>query len=146
MTESSAELRGSTLHPGDGTGTVLRLDGPLSFWGGVDPAGRIVDRHHPQYGGSVAGRVLAMTSGRGSSSSSSVLAELLRTGNGPAAIVLAEPDAIVALGAIVADELYATGTPVVELSAEAYQRLPDGVRARVAADRAHATIGLGTDL
>jgi len=33
-----------------------------------------------------------MPSGRGSSSSSSVLAETIRSGTGPVAIVLAEPD------------------------------------------------------
>jgi predicted aconitase with swiveling domain len=80
----------------------------------VDPAtGDIVDVHHPQYGANVAGRVLVMPSGRGSSSSSSVLAETIRAGTAPAAIVLFEPDAILALGAIVASELYGRTIPVV---------------------------------
>ncbi|MDN5790091.1 MAG: DUF126 domain-containing protein [Micrococcales bacterium] len=106
-------LSGRTLHPGSARGGVLRLDEPLSFWGGTDQDGRIIDRHHPQRGESIAGAVLVMRSGRGSSSSSYVLTEQLRCGSGPAAIILAEPDAIVTLGAIVADELYATAVPVV---------------------------------
>jgi predicted aconitase with swiveling domain len=99
---------------GEATGDVLVLDEPLSFWGGIDPAsGEIIDVHHPQRGANVAGRVLVMPGGRGSSSSSSVLAEAIRAGTAPAAIVLLEPDPIVALGAIVARELYGATIPVV---------------------------------
>jgi hypothetical protein len=54
-----------------------------------------------------------MPAGRGSSSSSYVLAEAIRAGTAPAAIVLGEPDPIVALGAIVAAELYGVDVPVV---------------------------------
>jgi predicted aconitase with swiveling domain len=103
-----------TLVPGTATGEVLVLDEPLSFWGGVDPAtGEVIDVRHPQRGANVAGRVLVMASGRGSSSSSSVLAEAVRAGTAPSAIVLAEPDPILALGAIVARELYGQGVPIV---------------------------------
>jgi uncharacterized protein len=107
-----------TLVPGTGSGEVLVLDEPLSFWGGVDPAtGEVIDVRHPQRGANVAGRVLVMASGRGSSSSSSVFAEAVRAGTAPAAVVLAEPDPILALGAIVARELYGRAIPVV-VSAE----------------------------
>ena len=93
---------------------ALVLDQPLSFWGGVDPAtGRIVDPHHPQRGAQIAGRVLVMPSGRGSSSSSSVLAECLANGNGPAAILLGEPDAILIVGALVTAELGGPRCPIV---------------------------------
>jgi uncharacterized protein len=113
---------GRTLSPGEARGEVLALDEPLSFWGGIDPAsGLIIDRSHPQHGRSVAGRILVMASGRGSSSSSSVLAEAIRAGTAPAGIVLREPDGIVALGSLVARELYGFGTPVVVLDADAYE-------------------------
>ena len=103
-----------TLVPGTGSGEVLVLDEPLSFWGGVDPAtGEVIDVRHPQRGATVAGRVLVMGSGRGSSSSSSVFAEAVRAGTAPAAIVLAEPDPILALGAIVAREVYGRTVPIV---------------------------------
>jgi hypothetical protein len=107
-----AEAR--ALVPGTAEGTLLVLDEPLSFWGGLDPeTGDVVDVRHPQRGANVVGRILVMPSGRGSSSSSSVLAEAIRAGTAPAAIVLGQADPILALGAIVARELYGKVTPVV---------------------------------
>jgi predicted aconitase with swiveling domain len=104
----------SVLVPGVGTGKALVLDEPLSFWGGLDPAtGRLIDAHHPQLGATLTGRVLAMPSGRGSSSSSYVFAEAIRAGTAPVAVVLTEPDPILALGAIVASELYGVDVPIV---------------------------------
>lgn len=100
------------LSPGRASGVALVLDEPLSFYGGVDDAGTIADVHHPQLGSSVAGKVLFLPTGRGSSSSASSLAELIRAGAGPAAIVLGRPDPIIAMGAIVALELYELGVPV----------------------------------
>ncbi|MGD8277840.1 MAG: DUF126 domain-containing protein [Gemmatimonadota bacterium] len=101
------------LVEGSARGPVLRLDEPLSFWGGVEPrTGRIIDRRHPQHGRSVTGVVLIMPGGRGSSSSSTVLAESIRLRTAPAAIVLTEPDPIIALGAVVAFELYGIALPV----------------------------------
>jgi predicted aconitase with swiveling domain len=103
-----------TLVAGTAEGRALVLDEPLSFWGGVDPAtGDIIEARHPQHGGNVAGRILVMPSGRGSSSSSSVLAEAIRAGTAPAAIVLGQADPILALGAIVARELFGSTIPVV---------------------------------
>ena len=114
-------IAGNALTPGQARGMTLVLDEPISFWGGVDEnTGRVIDTHHPQSGASVAGMILVLRCGRGSSSSSSVLAECLRNGVGPAAILLAEPDPILALGALVASELYGTEIPVVVLSADAY--------------------------
>jgi len=102
------------LVTGTASGPVVVLDEPLSFWGGFDPTtGRLVDTHHPQVGAALGGSVLVMPAGRGSSSSSYVLAEAARAGTAPVAVVLGEPDPIVALGAIVAEELYGIGLPVV---------------------------------
>jgi uncharacterized protein len=113
---------GRTLVPGEAHGPALVLTEALSFWGGLDPAtGTIVDVHHPQRGAVVTGTVLVMPGGRGSSSSSSVLAEAIRAGTAPAAIVLAEPDPIIALGAIVARELYGVAVPVVVANGGAFQ-------------------------
>lgn len=98
---------------GTARGEVLHLDEPLSLWGGVDPeTGSIVEKGHPQHGATLAGRILVMPHGRGSSSSSSVLAELLRTGRGPAGIVLRSPDPILVIGALVARALYDAMCPV----------------------------------
>ena len=95
-------------------GRALVLAEPLSLWGGLDPAtGTIVDARHPQRGERVTGRVLVMPAVRGSSSSSSVLAEAARAGTAPAGIVLGERDLILAVGSAVARELYGVLVPVV---------------------------------
>lgn len=101
------------LAHGQARGTALVLTEPISFWGGVEvETGRIIDRSHPQCGGLVAGRVLVMPGGRGSSSSSAVLAEAIRLGTGPCGIVLAAPDPILTVGAIVAEFLYQLRCPI----------------------------------
>jgi predicted aconitase with swiveling domain len=121
------------LVAGDADGDVLALAQPLSFWGGLDAAtGRVIDVRHPQRDEVVTGRIVVMPSGRGSSSSSSVLAEAIRAGTAPAAIVLGEADHIVALGAIVAEELYGIVTPVIEVAdADAYRVLANARRLRI---------------
>ncbi|HXF36026.1 MAG TPA: DUF126 domain-containing protein [Actinomycetota bacterium] len=130
---------GRTLVAGRAVGPALVLAEPLSLWGGLDPAtGRVIDARHPQLGARVTGRVLVMPTGRGSSSSSSVLAEAIRAGTAPAAIVLGEPDAILVLGAVVARELYGRTCPVVAVDASALAGLPDARELEVEAgpDRA----------
>lgn len=131
------------LTEGEAAGRALRLDRPLSFWGGTDHDGRIVDQHHPQLGLHLAGRVLLMTSGRGSSSSSSVLAEQIRAGTAPAAIVLAHADAIIAVAAIVARELYGLAVPIVLVDEERHPELPDGVLMVVSAGPELASVSWG---
>ena len=129
-----AEVR--ALVPGTAKGPALVLSAPLSFWGGVDPSdGRIIDQHHPQAGESVRGTVLVMPSGRGSSSSSSVLAETIRAGTGPVALVLAEADGILALGALVASKLYGTSVPVVVVDDATYRSVKSGAQIEVLPSR-----------
>ena len=116
--------RGRSLVAGRAQGRLAWAPMGLSFWGGVDPAsGRVIDRHHPLHGLELAGRILAIPSGRGSCTGSAVLLELLLAGRGPAALVLAEPDEILSLGAIVAEELFDRSLPVVSLGAQAFAAL-----------------------
>ena len=75
----------------------------------------MIDRFHPQHGACLSGAILLMERGRGSSSGASVLAEAIRLGTAPAAIILLDPDAIIATGALVAQMLYAIDCPVVAL-------------------------------
>jgi len=126
MSASGAELTGKSLHPGTARGPLLVLTEPVSFWGGVNADGVIVDRHHPQRGTSVVGRVVVMRAGRGSSSASAVLAEQIRSGHAPAALLLGERDAVLLLGALVGAELYDVRMPVVWLDGPSLDRLrPD---------------------
>lgn len=107
------------LTPGTAGGAPLRLAEPLSFWGGFDAeTGRVIDVRHPQHGEVLSGRVLLMPAGRGSSSGSALLAEALRLGTAPAAIVLGRVDEIIALGAVVGEELYGRLCPVVSVEGE----------------------------
>ena len=120
-------FRARTLAPGAGLGPVLLLDEPLSFWGGVDSAsGRVIDGRHPQFGEALTGRIVLLPGGRGSSSSSSVLAEMVRARTAPAALILLRADPILALGAVVASELYGRAVPVVELAEEPYRTVDTG--------------------
>jgi predicted aconitase with swiveling domain len=124
MTASGTEIaHGRALHPGVGAGVALPI-GPLSFWGGVDwHDGRIIDVHHAQHGQSVAGRVLVMPHGRGSSSAAVVLAETIRNGSGPIAVVTRSTDLILLVGAMAAVELYGQSCPILELDVDAFERV-----------------------
>ena len=120
------------LVPGRAAGDILRLQEPVSFWGGFDArTGCVVDRWHPDRGACLAGRVLVMRSARGSSSGSSVLAEAIRLGTAPAAIVLRSRDAILAIGGLVAAALYDRRCPIVVVDAD-----PDFARVAESAGRA----------
>jgi uncharacterized protein len=130
-----AELAARPLVAGEAAGPALVLEAPLSLWGGMDPhSGRVGDHHHPQFGASLSGRILVMPSGRGSSSSSSVLAEAVRLGTAPLAILLAEPDEILVLGALVAQHLYGRTCPVLVLPEAAGGAVATGDHVTVAAD------------
>jgi predicted aconitase with swiveling domain len=108
------------LVAGDAEGAPLELKTPLSFWGGLDIAtGEVMDRHHPDFGKSLAGTILMMEQGRGSSSGSSVFAEAIRIGTAPAAILLRKRDAIIVTGAMVAAELYGRHCPVILIESAA---------------------------
>ena len=130
--------------PGIGVGPMLLLDAPLSFWGGFDSAaGTVIEAGHPQHGASLAGVVLLMERAKGSSSSSSVLAEAIRNGTGPVAIVMRERDLIVGLGCIVASELYGIEVPIVVVDGARWATLaasaPGGVLRVEARDGESAT-------
>jgi predicted aconitase with swiveling domain len=127
-------MEGRMLVEGSAEGLALVLDEPLSLWGGLDPAtGRIVEIGHPQRGADVGGRILVMPSGRGSSSSATVLAEAIRLGTGPAGVVLREPDGILAVGSLVAAALYGRAVPLVVASADVYGSIANGALVRVGA-------------
>lgn len=124
MSTDVQRLAVEAVVPGTGAGPVLLLDAPLSFWGGFDSgAGTVIEAGHPQHGASLAGVVLLMERAKGSSSSSSVLAEAIRNGTGPVAIVMRERDLIVGLGCIVASELYGIDVPIVVVDAAGWAML-----------------------
>lgn len=124
-------VKATPILPGIAEGPVLRLDQPLSFWGGVDPAeGRLLAP--PQ--ASLIGTVLMLPETIGSSSSSAVLLELLRNGRAPAALVLGRPDTILGLGILVAAEMGWPTIPLLLMPAAEQQHFATGDSVQIAAD------------
>jgi len=127
------DLRGEVLIGGTASGPVLRLDAPISFWGGVDPeTSAICLAGHPQNGVRIAGTVLVIEKLIGSSSSSAVMLELLYRGIGPAALILGGRDAILPIGSLVAGQMGWAACPVVVMNAPPFQtgdmvKVEDGV-------------------
>ncbi len=97
-------LRGRVIKSGRGEGPALVSPVPIGFLGGVNPdTGIVLEPGHPLQGQSVAGKVLVFPTGKGSTVGSYTILRLGRSGHGPAAIVNVESEAIVAVGAIIAD-------------------------------------------
>ena len=126
----------AVLLSGEATGPTLVLNAPISFWGGVSPeTGTIIEKRHPQFGATLKDKILMLPAAKGSSSGSSVLAEILRNGNGPAAIILGAPDAILATGAMVAKTLYGVTCPVVIVSTDQFQILSRSKKLAISGDQ-----------
>ena len=97
-------LTGRIIKAGRCEGQALVSPEPLSFFGGVDAAtGLIVEPKHPLQGQCIAGRVLVFPTAKGSTVGSYILYRLKKAGRAPAGIVNAESEAIVAVGAIIAE-------------------------------------------
>lgn len=120
---------------GTATGPILLSSEPLSFWGGYDPkTGEIIDRRHPLSGQSAAGTVLALPFTRGSSTSTAILLESVRTGFAPSAILSTTVDPFLALASVVARELYDADLPILVITREQMAGLTSGVMARIEQD------------
>ena len=98
------QLHGRTIKAGNGKGIALVSPEPIGFLGGVDPeTGSVIEKGHPLEGQSVSGRVLVFPTGKGSTVGSYTMYRLARNGLAPSAIVNAQSEAIVAVGAIISD-------------------------------------------
>ncbi len=102
--ESTTRMQGRVIRSGKAAGRALVSTEPIGFLGGVDPdSGVVVEPNHPLNGQSVAGRVLVFPTGKGSTVGSYTILRLARNGVAPAAMLNAQSEAIVAVGAIIAD-------------------------------------------
>lgn len=100
----TTRMQGRVIRGGRAEGRALVSPEPIGFLGGVDPeTGIVIEPNHPLNGRSVAGRVLVFPTGKGSTVGSYTILRLARNGVAPAAIINAESEAIVAVGAIIAD-------------------------------------------
>ena len=125
-------MHGRVLVAGEAQGEALVSAEPLSFWGGYDQhSGEIIDRRHPLSGQVAAGRILALPSTRGSSTTTAILLEAIRLGTAPAALLTAGPDSFLALASIVADEMYQKPLPIIALQPEDFSMLKTGQGVRI---------------
>lgn len=115
---------GNPVVPGSAHGQVIAADEPISFWGGYDHlTGEITDRRHPLSGQNAAGKILAVPFTRGSSTTTAVLLEAVRSGTAPAAIITTGVDSFFALASIVARQMYQSSLPIIAVTLEDFRQL-----------------------
>jgi len=122
-------MRGRSISRGTGTGDLLVSPEPITFLSGVNPeTGIVMEQGHPLEGQSIAGRVLVFPYGKGSTVGSYVIYALKQNGLAPAAIINAEAEPIIAVGAII------SGIPMVDRLPPEFSSLPPGTRVTVNGD------------
>jgi predicted aconitase with swiveling domain len=120
------ELRGRSIKAGKAEGVALVSPEPIGFLGGVDPeTGRVVEPGHSLEGQCVTGRVLVFPTGKGSTVGSYTLYRMVRAGTAPSAIINAESEAIVAVGAIISDIPMVDQVDIAQLRTGDWVRLED---------------------
>ncbi len=132
MSEAQVALKGRVIRAGRATGRALVSAEPVSFYGGVDlDTGRVVEPGHPLEGEALAGRVLVIPRGKGSTVGSWAILRLQRRGLGPAAILCERCETIVAVGVILAEIPCVDGLDLAQLRTD-QTILVDGPQVQVA--------------
>jgi len=112
------KFHGRVIRSGRAEGLALVSPAPIGFLGGVDPeTGLVVEPGHPLEG------QLVFPSGKGSTVGSYTLYRLAKSGLAPAGIVNRESEAIVAIGAIMAEIPMVDQVPI--------ERIRSGQRVRI---------------
>ena len=92
------------ISKGYAEGEAIVSKKPVSFYGDVDPTtGIIKDEKSDIYGESISGKIFIFPTGRGSTVGSYILLNLKKSKAAPLAIVNVKTDAIIAVGAIIAE-------------------------------------------
>jgi len=90
--------------PGEIEGEAVVTTDAISFLGGVDPkTGTVCEEGHELYEESIKNKILIFPRGKGSTVGSYVIYALKKEGNAPLAIINAEAEPIVSVGAIISD-------------------------------------------
>ena len=96
------KLIGRKIASGKVEGEALVTTEGISFFGGVDPdTGKVAEKGHPLEGQSITGKILVFPQGKGSTVGSYALYRMKKQGTAPKAIINAECETIVAVGAII---------------------------------------------
>jgi len=118
---------GKPVIAGSAEGVALVSKQALSLWGGLNAqTGEIIDRRHDRSGAIVTGKVFVFPQGKGSSTASAILLESIKAGKAPAAIINCKLDPILALGSIIADELYHRTVPIIVVSQQDFDLINEG--------------------
>ena len=126
------EIDGICIWPGNGRGSVLATGQPISFWGCVSPVtGRISDKRHDLYDSSISGKILVFPHGKGSSTGSLMILELLRLDLAPAGIINVRTEPLLATGPIVGKHFYGKSFPIVNISAADFKFLKTGLHTEI---------------
>jgi len=97
-------LNGRVIVEGHVKAEALVSRKPISFLGGVDPAdGKIIEKNHDLCGQCIKDKILCFPHGHGSTVGSYVLYSLVKKDLAPKAIINQKADAVVVVGAIIAD-------------------------------------------
>ncbi len=100
---SSHQIKCRKISRGQAKGEVIISQDPLSFLGGVDPeTGNVIDRGHQLYQQNIAGKILVIPSGKGSTVGSYVIFQMAKNNTAPLAIIAKEAEPIIATGTIMA--------------------------------------------
>ncbi len=117
MKEPDLHFKGRVIKEGAAAGEALVSPEPIGFLGGVDPqSGLVVERGHPLEGACISGKILVFPTGKGSTVGSYVLYQLAQEGRAPLAILNAESEPIVAVGAIIGEIPMLDQLPVEEIT------------------------------
>ena len=105
---------------------------PISFWGCVDPVtGNISDKRRELFGESISGKALVFPFGKGSSTGSLMLLELLRLNLAPAASINVRKEPLLATGPVVGKHFYGKTVPIVNIADADFNLLRSGMDAEV---------------
>lgn len=123
-------IKGRSIAKGTATGELIITDAPISFLSGVDPeTGIVIEKGHPLEGISIAGKILAFPFGKGSTVGSYVIYSLKKNDCAPAAMINAEAEAIIAVGAII------SRIPMIDQLEGGFSSLKSGMNVTVDGDR-----------
>ena len=116
------------IKEGCAVGIALVSAESIGFLGGVDGmTGIVTEKGHPLEGQCVAGKVLVFPTGKGSTVGSYVLYQLAVNDLAPAAIINAESEPIVAVGAIIGEIPMVDQMPIEEIQSGDHVRVDGGL-------------------
>lgn len=120
-------FEGRVLVAGEASGEILYCTSEIPGWGGIDTkSGRIVEVGHPQYGESMAGRILVIPGAKGASGWSGQFHLTKLNGFAPVAVVAKSLNTKLALGLAVLDV-----PALIDLPDAAYEAIATGQKATI---------------